>query len=185
MASLRQSQLCALARRPSLGRIAHYLALWARYFWRRALSILNPASAGDERHATAAEAALVARADLGPAYRAAVSSWFLLDLANTRLTQELLASAAEAGPGLGITETIIDVTLLLKQADDLGALVDHLAAEGVPFGAINTALYLVLLRRLPAASERAMIASRQPRHALIAIQSGDEYRRAGRRTVQA
>jgi hypothetical protein len=44
----------------------------------------------------------------------------------------------------------------------------------------NTALYVLLLRRLPATSELAMIASRHPRHALIA-QSGDEYRKKGRR----
>ena len=66
---------------------------------------------------------MVAGTDIEAAYRAAVSSWFLLDLANARLTQELLAGAAEARPELGLTGTIIDVTLLLKQAGNLGALV--------------------------------------------------------------
>ena len=73
--------------------------------------------------------------------------------------------------------------LRLKRADDLSACVDQLVGAGEAFGTINTALYILLLRRLPDASELAMIASRHPRHALIAIQSGDEYRRAGRRTL--
>ena len=94
MASLRQSRFYALARRLSLGRIVRYLDLWARYFWRRALSILNPASAGDEGHAAAAEAASVAGADMATANRMAVASWFPLDLANARLHRALLASAA-------------------------------------------------------------------------------------------
>jgi hypothetical protein len=48
MAPLRQSRFYVLARHLSLGRIVRYLGLWARYFWRRVWSILNPASAGDE-----------------------------------------------------------------------------------------------------------------------------------------
>ena len=71
MASLRQSRFYALARRLSLGRIVRYLGLWARYLWRRALSILNPASAGNEGHAAAAEADVVAGTDIEAAYRAA------------------------------------------------------------------------------------------------------------------
>ena len=51
-----------------------------------------------------------------------------------------------------------------------------------PSQTINTALYMLLLRRLPAPSEMPMIATRHPRHALIAIQSGDEFRKQGRRT---
>jgi hypothetical protein len=47
---------------------------------------------------------------------------------------------------------------------------------------INTALYMLLLRRLPAPSEMPVIAARHPRHALIAIQSGDEFRKQSRRT---
>lgn len=45
---------------------------------------------------------------------------------------------------------------------------------------VNAALYILLLKRLPAPSELLMIASRHLRHALIAIQSGDEYRKQGR-----
>jgi hypothetical protein len=41
---------------------------------------------------------------------------------------------------------------------------------------------MLLLRRLPAPSEMPMIATRHPRHALIAIQSGDEFRKQGRRS---
>ncbi len=178
-------RLFGLAGRLSLGRILRYLALWARYLWRRGLSAVSPAGGRDEGHAQAAEAALVAGAGLGSAYRVAVGSWFPLDLDNARLHQALLAGVAEARPELGLTQAVIDATLRVKQAGDLGALVDRLTEEGVPSGTINTALYLVLLRRLPDASELPMIAARHPRHALIAIQSGDEYRRAGRRTVPA
>ena len=57
-----------------------------------------------------------------------------------------------------------------------------MAEQGAPPQTINTALYMLLLRRLPAPSEMPMIAARHPRHALIAIQSGDEFRKQGRRT---
>ncbi len=87
----------------------------------------------------------------------------------------------EARPDLGITPAILDCLASLKSADDLTGCVDRLVAEGASPETLNTALYLLLLRRLPAPSERAMIVSRAPHHALIAIQSGDEYRRHGRR----
>jgi hypothetical protein len=183
MASLRQSRFYALARRLSLRRIVRYLGLWARYFWRRALSILSPASAGDKGHAAAAEAASVAGADMATANRMAVASWYPLDLANGRLHRALLASAAQARPELGITPSVIEAVLRLKRADDLSASVNQLVGAGEVFGTINTALYILLLKRLPDASELPMVTSRHPRHALIAIQSGDEYRRAGRRTL--
>lgn len=184
-ASFRQSRLWGLARRLSVARILRYLDLWTRYLWRRALSAMRPAGAAEDGTAASAAAARVAGSNMGSAYGATVSSWFPLDLANARLHRALLASVAEARPELGLTREIIDLALRLKEAGDPSALVDRLAAEGVAHEAVNTALYLVLLRRLPAASERAMIASRPPRHALIAIQSGDEYRLAGRRTVPA
>jgi hypothetical protein len=57
-----------------------------------------------------------------------------------------------------------------------------MAERGGSSQTINTALYMFLLRRLPASSEMPMIATRHPRHALIAIQSGDEFRKQGRRT---
>ncbi len=63
--------------------------------------------------------------------------------------------------------------------------VDAMVEQGDPPQTVNTALYMLLLRRLPAPSEMPMIASRHPRHALIAIQSGDEFRKQGRRTAGA
>ncbi len=179
-----QNPLLTLARRLRLGRLLRYLDLWARYLWRRGVSALRPAAATGEGGA-AGDAARLAASGLDEAYRAAVGSWFPLDLANAGLTRRLLAAMAAARPALGLSEETIDIALQLRQTDDLAGLVDRLAAAGTPFATLNTALYLVLLRRLPAAAEGAMIASRHPRHALIAIQSGDEFARAGRRTLPA
>jgi hypothetical protein len=109
----------------------------------------------------------------------AVASWFPLDLANTRLHRALLASI---GPDLGLTPDILDCIASLKAANDLTATVDAMAEQGAPPQTVNTALYMLLLRRLPAPSEMPMIAARHPRHALIVIQSGDESRKQGRRT---
>ena len=111
-----------------------------------------------------------------------VGSWFPLDLANARLHRALLASVANARPDLGVTPEILDCVEGLKAADDLTATVDAMAEQGAPPQTINTALYMLLLRRLPAPSEMPVIAARHPRHALIAIQSGDEFRKQGRRT---
>ena len=175
-------RLLGLARRLQVGRILRYLDLWARYLWRRASSALRSGPArGDGK--TAAEAALIAGADMGTAYRATVGSWLPLDLANVRLHRALLASAAQARPELGITPAVVDAVVGLKTADDLTGSVDRLVGTGEAFGTINAALYILLLRRLPDASELPMINSRHPRHALIAIRSGDEYRKQGRRTV--
>lgn len=184
-ASFRQSRLVGLLRRLSLGRVLRYLDLWARYLWRRAQSALRPAGTFGQGDDVEALATMLASANMGSAYQAAVASWFPLDLGNGRLHRALLASVADARPELGLTPEIIELTSQLKQAGDLAAEVDRQTEAGVPVGTLNTALYLLLLRRLPAPSERAMIASRHPRHALIAIQSGDEYRRAGRRTLPA
>ena len=110
-----------------------------------------------------------------------VASWFPLDLANARLHRALLASVAGARADLGLTPEILDCIVSLKSADDLAACIEGMVEQGRSPQTVNTALYVLLLRRLPASSELAMIASRHPRHALIAIQSGDEYRKQGRR----
>jgi hypothetical protein len=68
-------------------------------------------------------------------------------------------------------------------AEDLAASVEAMVDQGLSPQVVNTALYVLLLRRLPAPSELPMIASRHPRHALIAIQSGDEYRKQGCRAA--
>jgi hypothetical protein len=118
------------------------------------------------------------------AYGAVVRSWFPLDLGNVRLTRALLVRTARARPGL-IPERAIAIALALRSAADPAVLVDRLVSEGIAPEIINTGLYLALLRRLPAPSERDMVASRQPQIALMAILSGDEFRRAGRRTLEA
>jgi hypothetical protein len=91
---------------------------------------------------------------------------------------------ARARPEI-VTEPVIDIALALRAAVDPAPLVDRLVAEGIAPETINAGLYLALLRRLPAPSERDVIASRQPQIALMAILSGDEFRRAGRRTLKA
>ena len=81
-----------------------------------------------------------------------------------------------------VSSEILDCLEKLKPGGDLTATVDAMAEEGLAPQTVNTALYLLLLRRLPAPSEMPMIAARHPRHALIAIRSGDEFDRQGRRT---
>jgi hypothetical protein len=176
----RQSGLYRLAKRLSLGRLLRYFALWALYLLRRGQSALStqlrkPAS-GIE-----AQAAALAAADLATAKRMTVASWFPLDLANARLHRALLASVAGTRADLGLTPEILDCIASLKSADDLATCVEAMVEQGRSPQTVNTALYVLLLRRLPAPSEVAMIASRHPRHALIAMQSGDEYRKQGRR----
>ena len=182
METIRQGRLYRLAKRLSLGRLLRYGALWARYGIRRSQSALLRRKSQAPGARIAAEAAVLARADLGDAKRMVVGSWFPLDLANARLYRALLASVANARPDLGITPEILDCVEGLKAADDLTATVDAMAEQGAPPQTINTALYMLLLRRLPAPSEMPVIAARHPRHALIAIQSGDEFRKQGRRT---
>ena len=182
MEIVRRGRLYRLAKRLSLGRLLRYSALWARYGVRRGQSALLARKSQAPAARVAAETAALARAELGHAKRMVVASWFPLDLANARLHRALLASVANARSDLGVTPEILDCVEGLKAADDLTATVDAMAEQGDTTQIINTALYMLLLRRLPAPSEMPMIATRHPRHALIAIQSGDEYRKQGRRT---
>jgi hypothetical protein len=177
-----QGRLYRLAKRLSLGRLLRYGALWARYGLRRAQSALLSGKVRGPETDAAAQAAALAGADMTVAKRMAVASWFPLDLANARLHRALLASIAAARADLGVTPEILDCIESLKTGGDLTAAVDAMVERGVSPRTVNTALYVLLLKRLPAASEAAMIASRHPRHALIAIQSGDEFRKQGRRT---
>jgi hypothetical protein len=182
MEIVRRGRLYRLAKRLSLGRLLRYGALWARYGVRRGQSAFLARKSQAPAARVAAETAALARADLGDAKRMVVASWFPLDLANAGLHRALLASVAAARADLGLTPEILDCVEGLKAADDLTATVDAMAEQGDTPQTINTALYMLLLRRLPAPSEMPMIATRHPRHALIAIQSGDEYRKQGRRT---
>ena len=182
METVRQGRLYRLAKRLSLGRLLRYAALWTRYGVRRGQSALFTRKSQAPGARVAAEAAALARADQASAKRMVVASWFPLDLANARLHRALLASVVEARPDLGVTQEILDCVEGLKSADDLTATVDAMAEQGGSPQTINTALYMLLLRRLPAPSEMPMIATRHPRHALIAIQSGDEFRKQGRRS---
>jgi hypothetical protein len=182
MEIIRQGRLYRLAKRLSLGRLLRYGALWARYGVRRGQSALLARKSRAPRARVAAEAAVLAGANLADAKRMVVASWFPLDLANARLHRALLASVVKARPDLGLTPEILDCVEGLKAADDLTTAVDAMAEHGDLPQTINTALYMLLLRRLPAPSELPMIAARHPRHALITIQSGDEYRKQGRRT---
>lgn len=178
-----QGKLHRLARRLSVGRVLRYLDLWARYLWRRMQSAFANFRGQAPDAETASEAAALAVADVTTAKRIAVASWFPLDLANARLHRAMLAAVAEARADLGLTAEILDCVQRLKRGCDLSAAVEEAVASGDTPQAVNTALYVLLLRRLPAPSELTMIASRDPRHALIAIRSGDEYRKQGRRTL--
>ena len=182
METVRQGRLYRLAKRLSLGRLLRYGALWARYGVRRGQSAFFTRQAQAPGARVAAGAAALAGADHADAKCMVVASWFPLDLANARLHRALLASVAQARPDLGVTPEILDCIEGLKSADDLSANVDAMAEQGGSSQTINTALYMLLLRRLPAPSEMPMIATRHPRHALIAIQSGDEFRKQGRRS---
>ena len=177
----RQSGLYRLAKRLSLGRLARYFALWVRYLLRRGQSALSTQLRKEPASGIDARAAALAAADLATAKRMTVASWFPLDLSNARLHRALLASVAGARADLGLTPEILDCIASLKGADDLATCVEAMVEQGRSPQTVNTALYVLLLRRLPSPSEVAMIASRHPRHALIAMQSGDEYRKQGRR----
>lgn len=177
-----KTKLIALARRLNVGRVLRYGDLWARYYWRRAESAAAAFSRGAQGTAASAAAAELAKSGPAEANRLAVASWFRLDLANARLHRAILGAVVKVRQDLGLTPAMLECLERLKRADDLTECVDGLVAEGRSSETVNTALYLLLLRRLPAPSERAMIASRGPHHALIAIRSGDEYHRHGRRT---
>jgi hypothetical protein len=180
--SFGQGRLYRLAKRLSLGRLLRYGALWARYGLRRGQSAILSRKAQGPEAGAAAQAAALAGADMTVAKRMAVASWFPLDLANAGLHRALLEHIGKARPELGFTPEVLDCLIRLTSTDDLTGCVDALVDEGILAETVNTALYVLLLKRLPAASEAAMIASRHPRHALIAIQSGDEFRKQGRRT---
>jgi len=179
-----QESLYGLAKRLNVGRILRYGDLWARYLWRRGLSAVDAAGIRPAGGDAVALGAALATADMTAAKRMAVASWFPLDRANVGLQSKMmLASLIQARPDLGVTPEIVDCISRLKRADDLIASVDALVEQGVGAQTINTALYILLLRRLPAPSELSMIKSRDPRHALIAIRSGDEYRKQGRKAL--
>ena len=181
MEAAKPSALYRLAKRLSLGRLGRYFALWVRYLLRRGQSALSTKLLREPPSGIEAQAAALAGADLASAKRMTVVSWIPLDLANARLHRALLASVAGARADLGLTPEILDCIVSLKSADDLAACIEGMVEQGRLPQTVNTALYVLMLRRLPATSELAMIASRHPRHALIAIQSGDEYRKQGRR----
>jgi len=183
MEARKPSALYRLAKRLSLGRLARYFALWARYLLRRGQSALSTKLRKEPASCIDAQAAALAAADLATAKRMTVASWFPLDLANTRLHRALLASVAEARADLFITQDVLDCVCQLKTAADISTAVDRLVASGRPPRTINTALYLLLLRRPPDPSELPILTSRHPRHALIAILSGDQYRQTGRRIL--
>jgi hypothetical protein len=183
METLREGRLYQLAKRLSLGRLLRYGALWARYGLRRGQSALSTRTAKAPVAPAAAQAATLAQANWVEAKRLVVASWFPLDLGNARLHRALLASVAAARADLDLTPDILNCVERLKEGKDVTATVDALAEQGVPPQTLNTALYMLLLRRLPAPSEMPMIAARHPRHALIAIQSGDEFSKQGRRTT--
>jgi hypothetical protein len=169
-------------KRLSIGRLLRYLDLWARYVWHRTQRAVFGRGV-PEKTKTDALAATIANLEPIAAQRLAVESWFPLDLTNATLHIAMLESVAEARPDLGITSEILDCLRYLKTAKDLSAAVDALIARGEKFQTINTALYILLLRRTPDPSEMPMITSRHPQHALIAILSGNQYLTEGRRTV--
>jgi hypothetical protein len=185
MGASMQYRLIRLAKRLSIGRVLRYLDLWARYLWRRGQGAFATRLGRAPGAQAEALTAALAKADPRAAKRIAVASWFPLDLTNARLHRTMLAAVAEARPELGITPDILDCVARLDSASDLTSIVDAEVAQGVAAGTVNTALYIHLLRRLPAPAERAMIQSRHPSHALIAIRSGDEYRKQGRKTLAA
>lgn len=164
-----KAKLYTLARRLNVGRVLRYGDLWARYYWRRAESVATSFGRGAPGTGADTLAAKLAKSDMDEAKCLAVASWFPLDLANARLHRAVLTSVVEARQDLGITPAILDRLASFKSAGDLTECVDRLVAEGASPETVNTALYLLLLRRLPAPSERTMIASRSPHHALIAI----------------
>ena len=182
METIRQGRLYRLAKRLSLGRLLRYGVLWARYGLRRGQSALFTRKAEAPGARADSMAAALAQADWPNAKRAVVASWIPLDLANARLHRALLESIAAARADLGLAPEILDCLEKLKTGGDLTATVDAMAEEGLAPHTVNTALYLLLLRRFPAPSEMSMITARHPRHALIAIRSGDEFDRQGRRT---
>jgi hypothetical protein len=143
----RQSGLYRLAKRLSLGRLLRYFALWALYLLRRGQSALSTQLRKEPASGIEAQAAALAAADLATAKRMTVASWFPLDLANARLHRALLASVAGARADLGLTPEILDCIASLKSADDLATCVEAMVEQGRSPQTVNTALYVLLLRR--------------------------------------
>jgi hypothetical protein len=178
-----QGRLYSLAKHLRIGRLLRYGDLWARYLWRRGLAAVDTHRARRPDGDASALGADLAEADMAAAKRTVVASWFPLDLANAKLHRAMLESVVEARPEFGVTPESLDCTFRLKRADDLSDLRRCHVDQGDAAQTVNTALYVLLLRRLPAPSKLAMIASHHPRHALIAILSGDECRQRGRRAL--
>ena len=143
----RQSGLYRLAKRLSLGRLLRYFALCALYLLRRGQSALSTQLRKEPASGIEAQAAALAAADLATAKRMTVDSWFPLDLANARLHRALLASVAGARADLGLTPEILDCIASLKSADDLATCVEAMVEQGRSPQTVNTALYVLLLRR--------------------------------------
>ena len=147
MGAPKQSGLYRLAKRLSLGRLARYFALWVRYLLRRGQSALSTQLRKEPASGIDARAAALAAADLATAKRMTVASWFPLDLSNARLHRALLASVAGARADLGLTPEILDCIASLKSADDLATCVEAMVEQGRSPQTVNTALYVLLLRR--------------------------------------
>jgi hypothetical protein len=113
---------------------------------RRGQSALSTQLRKEPASGIEAQAAALAAADLATAKRMTVASWFPLDLANARLHRALLASVAGARADLGLTPEILDCIASLKSADDL-ACVEAMVEQGRSPQTVNTALYVLLLRR--------------------------------------
>jgi hypothetical protein len=113
---------------------------------RRGQSALSTQLRKEPASGIEAQAAALAAADLATAKRMTVASWFPLDLANARLHRALLASVSGARADLGLTPEILDCIASLKSADDL-ACVEAMVEQGRSPQTVNTALYVLLLRR--------------------------------------
>ena len=140
----RQSGLYRLAKRLSLGGLLRYFALWTLYLLRRGQSALSTQLRKEPASGIEAQAAA---ADLATAKRMTVASWFPLDLANARLHRALLASVSGARADLGLTPEILDCIASLKSADGLATCVEAMVEQGRSPQTVNTALYVLLLRR--------------------------------------
>ena len=129
-----------------------YGALWARYYWRRIESAAPSHARGEDGSGNGDGVDSILGAAPEDAKRLAVASWFPLDLTNTSLHLAILSSIADARAELGLRPAVLACLARMKAAPDLTHCVDKLSADGETPETINTALYLLLLRRLPAPS---------------------------------